>query len=41
MTKYLSQYIKNEAVLTAPLRQLQRKDSQWLWIPEHDAALDN
>ncbi|KAL1271927.1 hypothetical protein QQF64_030943 [Cirrhinus molitorella] len=39
MTKYLSQYIRNEAVLTAPLRQLLRKDSEWLWMPEHDAAL--
>lgn len=41
MTKYLSQYIRNEAVLTAPLRQLLRKDSEWLWMPEHDAALDS
>ncbi|KAJ8349864.1 hypothetical protein SKAU_G00249940 [Synaphobranchus kaupii] len=39
MTKYLAQYIQNEASLTAPLRQLLRKDAMWQWSPHHSAAL--
>lgn len=39
MTKYLAQYIPNEASLTAPLRQLLRKDAMWQWSPHHSAAL--
>ena len=40
MTRYLSQYISHEAILTAPLRILLRKDMMWQWHPEHQAALD-
>lgn len=39
MTKFLSQYIQNEASLTAPLRQLLKKDVPWQWGPHHDEAL--
>ena len=37
--KYLAQYIPGEATLTAPLRQLLRKDMVWLWQHEHDEAI--
>lgn len=39
MTKFLLQYIQNEASLTAPLRQLFKKDVPWQWGPHHDEAL--
>ena len=39
MTKFLAQYIPNEASLTAPLRQLLKKDIAWQWFPHHSAAL--
>ncbi|RXN19979.1 Retrovirus-related Pol polyprotein from transposon 297 [Labeo rohita] len=41
MTKYLAQYIPKEASLTAPLRQLLRKDAVWQWNPHHSTALEN
>ncbi|XP_062407384.1 uncharacterized protein K02A2.6-like [Sardina pilchardus] len=40
MTRYLCQYIPNEAMITSPLRQLLRKDAAWHWNHEHTAALD-
>ena len=40
MTRYLSQYIPNEATITAPLRQLLRKEAAWHWSHEHRAALN-
>ena len=40
MTRYLAQYIPNEATITAPLRQLLRKEAAWQWNQEHVAALD-
>ena len=39
MTKFLAQYIPNEASLTAPLRQLLKKDVAWQWCPHHSSAL--
>uniref|UniRef100_A0A8D3CRT6 Reverse transcriptase RNase H-like domain-containing protein n=1 Tax=Scophthalmus maximus TaxID=52904 RepID=A0A8D3CRT6_SCOMX len=39
MTKFLAQYIPNEASLKAPLRQLLKKDIAWQWCPHHSAAL--
>ncbi|KAF7664616.1 hypothetical protein LDENG_00172000 [Lucifuga dentata] len=35
MTRFLAQYIPDEATLTAPLRTLLRKDIEWQW---HSAA---
>ncbi|KAE8285776.1 hypothetical protein D5F01_LYC15444 [Larimichthys crocea] len=40
MTKFLAQHIPNEASLTAPLRQLLKKDAVWQWCPHHSAALE-
>lgn len=40
MTRFLAQHIPDEATLTAPLRTLLRKDIEWQWHPEHQAALD-
>ena len=39
MTKYLSQYIPNESSITAPLRKLLKKNSEWTWDNEHDEAI--
>ncbi|KAK7886269.1 hypothetical protein WMY93_025890 [Mugilogobius chulae] len=39
MTKFLAQYVPNEASLTAPLRQLLKKDTVWQWQSHHTAAL--
>ena len=39
MTKFLAQYVPNEASLTAPLRQLLKKDVAWQWCPHHSTAL--
>ncbi len=41
MTKYLAQYIPNEASLTVPLRQLLRKDAVWQWNPHHSTTLES
>ncbi|KAJ8362544.1 hypothetical protein AAFF_G00369690 [Aldrovandia affinis] len=38
MTRYLAQYLPDESTLTAPLRQLLRKDIDWQWHPEHQMA---
>ena len=40
MIKYLSQYIPNESAITAPLRELLKKDAEWSWNHEHDRAMD-
>ena len=40
MVKYLAQYIPDESTITAPLRQLLKKDVPWQWEAEHAAALD-
>lgn len=39
MVKYRAQYIPGEATITAPTRQLLRKDNVWLWQREHDDAV--
>ena len=40
MVKYLSQYIPNESSITAPLRELLKKDRSFEWQLEHDKALN-
>ena len=41
MIKYLSQYIpSNQSSITAPLRYILKKDAEWSWQLEHDAAMD-
>ena len=40
MVKYLSAYIPNESIITAPMRTLLRKDVAWQWEHEHDTALE-
>ena len=40
MIKYLSQYIPGEATITAPLRQLLRKDNVWQWQHEQEDAVE-
>ena len=39
MVKYLSSFIPHESDVTAPLRNLLKKDTPWEWQPEHAAAL--
>ena len=40
MVNYLSQYIPNMSEITAPLRSLLKKNSQWVWYHEHSDALE-
>ena len=39
MVKYLAQDIPNESDITSPLRELLKEDTQWIWQPEHEKAL--
>ena len=39
MIKYLSQYIPHESSITAPLRELLKKNAEWKWTESHDKAL--
>ena len=39
MVKYLAPYIPHESEITAPLRQLLKKETHWFWGPEHDEAI--
>ena len=39
MSRYLSQYIPNESTITAPLRELLKKNADWKWTKSHDTAL--
>ena len=39
MTKYLSQYIPNESIITAPLRELLKKNAKWVWSDKHADAI--
>jgi hypothetical protein len=40
MVRYLTQYIPEESSITAPLRELLKKETEWKWQPEHDEALE-
>lgn len=40
MVNYLSQYIPNMSEITAPLRNLLKKNMQWVWYDEHRSAID-
>ena len=39
MINYLAQFIPNLSALTAPLRELLKKDVEWSRCPKHEAAL--
>ncbi|KAG2773134.1 hypothetical protein PC129_g19482 [Phytophthora cactorum] len=41
MANYLHKYTKNYAGLIQPLSSLLKKDVQWVWKPEHQAAFDS
>ena len=38
LTNYVSRFVPNYAAITKPLRDLTRKNSQWHWLKEHEAA---
>ena len=40
MVQYLSRFIPHESTITAPLRELLKKEAEWSWNTEHDAALE-
>ena len=40
MTSYCSKYIPDYATITAPLRELTRKNSTWTWGPKHQGAFE-
>ena len=39
MVKYFTQFIPNQSTITAPLRQLLKKDVGWMWLLEHTSAI--
>ena len=39
MIKYLPEFIPHDSDITAPLRELLKKEAQWTWNHEHDGAL--
>ena len=41
MVNYLSRYTPDLATITAPLRDLTKKDIIFVWGPEHQKAFDN
>ena len=40
LVSYCSRYIPHQATITEPLRLLCRKDSKWLWSPQHSQVID-
>jgi len=40
MSRYLSQYVPNESTITAPLRELLKKNVEWSWNERHTAAFE-
>ena len=38
MLNYLSPYIPNMSAVTAPIRDLLKKETQFSWLPEHERA---
>ena len=38
MFNYLSPYIPNMSAVTAPIRDLLKKETQFSWLPEHERA---
>ncbi|CAB3984923.1 Hypothetical predicted protein [Paramuricea clavata] len=40
MAKYSSKYIRDFATLTAPLRELTKKNARFTWLPKHQACFD-
>ena len=39
MSRYLSQYIPNESTITAPFKELLKKNADWKWTTAHNTAL--
>jgi hypothetical protein len=40
MANYSSKYIRDFATLTAPLRELTKKNARFTWLPKHQACFD-
>ena len=40
MLNFLAQFIPNMSTVSAPLRDLLKKDTPWMWNPEHSKALE-
>lgn len=40
MVNYFSQFIPNQSEITAPLRNLMKKDVMWIWSHEHTQAAE-
>ena len=40
VVNFLSQYIPNMSEITAPLISLLKKETAWIWLPEHDIAIE-
>ena len=39
MVTYLAKFLPNLSSLCEPLRQLERKDADWCWLPLHDESI--
>ena len=39
MANYLSKFVPNLSTLTEPLRELDRKDFEWLWLQRQEDAM--
>ena len=37
---YLSKYIQGMSHLTAPLKELLEKETEWMWLDKHDKAVE-
>ena len=40
MVTYLSKYIQDMSHLTAPLREILEKETEWMWLDKHDKAVE-
>ena len=40
MINYLGKFIPNLSELTAPLRELLKQDKEWMWLEQHQRAID-
>ncbi|XP_026287254.2 uncharacterized protein K02A2.6-like [Frankliniella occidentalis] len=41
MFNYVRQYIPNMSEFESTLRELTKKDRQWVWLPDHETAFEN
>ncbi|XP_055887318.1 uncharacterized protein K02A2.6-like [Biomphalaria glabrata] len=40
MINYLGKFLQNLSEITAPLRELLKQDNEWIWVEQHQKAVD-